>query len=381
VNDGLHDLKWNAIAYAIVAGVSVIALVVMWFLVPALSERWLPIQRLRPGSWTGQEVFISICATFGFPLLIVQGLIAVGFFLPLIGPSPDLERMTPELREYVQRCAVISSPLSLTVILAFLFYLLYIRIGDRPHQYGLTWARWPNNVALGLAVFVPVTPIVLGIFALLTFLLPSTIHQMVAQGRHDPPFWEWTLMGFQATIAAPILEEVLVRGILLGWLRRASLVGHVVLVASSVFLVGHDVVPFNLDSGRFEVNYEKVLPSFFAVTLAFGYAYWMHKLKRDFDLDEMETQDWMLEPSPEPSERDEARQYKWSHANSYLAIYGSAMWFAVIHPWPAPVPLFLFGLVLGWIAYRTQSLVGPITLHVALNLLSFIALYGSVATR
>ena len=37
-------------------------------------------------------------------------------------------------------------------------------------------------------------------------------------------------------------------------------------------------------------------------------------------------------------------------------------------------------LVLGWLKYRTQSLIAPITFHALFNLIAFTALYGSVHT-
>jgi membrane protease YdiL (CAAX protease family) len=49
------------------------------------------------------------------------------------------------------------------------------------------------------------------------------------------------------------------------------------------------------------------------------------------------------------------------------AVYSTAALFASIHPWPTPVALFVLGLGLGWLAYRTQSLVGPMVLHALFN--------------
>lgn len=51
------------------------------------------------------------------------------------------------------------------------------------------------------------------------------------------------------------------------------------------------------------------------------------------------------------------------------AIYGVALLFAASHSfaWPSPVPLFPLGIALGYLAYRTQSLVAPIVLHTVFN--------------
>ena len=52
-----------------------------------------------------------------------------------------------------------------------------------------------------------------------------------------------------------------------------------------------------------------------------------------------------------------------------LSVYGSAMLWSMMHyeAWPAPIPLFLLGLALGWLALRTQSLIGPMVLHSLFN--------------
>ena len=60
--------------------------------------------------------------------------------------------------------------------------------------------------------------------------------------------------------------------------------------------------------------------------------------------------------------------------NQPRAIFATALLFACVHDWPTPVPLFLLGLLLGWLAYRTQGLVAPITLHVLFNATSCIQL-------
>jgi hypothetical protein len=51
------------------------------------------------------------------------------------------------------------------------------------------------------------------------------------------------------------------------------------------------------------------------------------------------------------------------------ALLGTALLFAAAHSfaWPTPVPLFVLALGLGWLAHRTQSLVGPIVVHAAFN--------------
>jgi membrane protease YdiL (CAAX protease family) len=54
------------------------------------------------------------------------------------------------------------------------------------------------------------------------------------------------------------------------------------------------------------------------------------------------------------------------------AVYSSAAFFATVHSavWPSPVPLFLFGLGLGWLAVRTRGVLVPVIVHGLFNAVS-----------
>ena len=69
------------------------------------------------------------------------------------------------------------------------------------------------------------------------------------------------------------------------------------------------------------------------------------------------------------------RWFSWKIACARWSIVGTSMFFALVHgAWPTPIALFFLGLVLGWLAYRTQSLVPAIVVHGLFNLVSFLAL-------
>ena len=58
------------------------------------------------------------------------------------------------------------------------------------------------------------------------------------------------------------------------------------------------------------------------------------------------------------------------------AVFSSATVFALVHAhvWPSPVPLFVLGLVLGWLALRTGGLLAPVALHALFNAVGFVEL-------
>ena len=314
-------------------------------------------------------MFLAFCVLIGFPEFITAILFYMGSFAPLLGPAPDMEQPGPSFGYYHFRCSSIASPLTLTVVLWTLFGFLFARRGTRPAHYGLTPARWPANLALGLLAFILATPIILGVHLAMTLAAPTRTSPVVEIFKRDVFAWEWLLLANSLVVAAPLLEEIVFRGILLGWLRRASLAGHLAIVMMTVGVAASAGVYFTDPQDKTTVF--DLSPVLFASLLAVGYGFQLCRLARLFQLGEEEIQAWQPDPT-EMRRSDEPSLDAWKEANANLAIYGSAMLFASFHSpaWPAPIPLFLMGLVLGALARRTQSLIGPIA--------SLIALYGSV---
>jgi membrane protease YdiL (CAAX protease family) len=58
------------------------------------------------------------------------------------------------------------------------------------------------------------------------------------------------------------------------------------------------------------------------------------------------------------------------------ALFGTSALFGAIHSnvWPSPVALFVLALGLGWLAWRTRSLAGPMLLHGLFNGIACVAL-------
>jgi membrane protease YdiL (CAAX protease family) len=70
------------------------------------------------------------------------------------------------------------------------------------------------------------------------------------------------------------------------------------------------------------------------------------------------------------------RQLQMPSARAGSAIWATAMLFAALHSgvWPSPIPLFVLGLGLGYVAWRTRSILAPILIHGMFNAVSLIAL-------
>jgi membrane protease YdiL (CAAX protease family) len=261
----------------------------------------------------------------------------------------------------------------------------------RPRLYGLHRARGIANVAVGLLGFVVVTPVVLAVFFLIEYTTVRETHPLLSLlTAHDCPLLRGLLV-FKACLAAPILEETFFRGILLGWLRRGFLIGQLVFLAAGLILAifqsqrepGNEDGPFTL------------LGFLVAVTLVAVYGIWIVVLISRH-LQTVEEVSWFrvrwgdfLEAdrnfTPPPPDEIVARsalfgqRFKtWEQATLRSAIYGSAMLFGLMHGQREMVPMVILGLFQGWLAMRTNSLVGPIVLHVAFNVVAVVVLFTSV---
>ena len=69
--------------------------------------------------------------------------------------------------------------------------------------------------------------------------------------------------------------------------------------------------------------------------------------------------------------------WRWlPYPNAGRSIYATSLLFAAVHSavWPSPIPIFVLSLGLGFVAYRTQSVVPSIACHMLFNLISCIAM-------
>jgi len=212
---------------------------------------------------------------------------------------------------------------------------------NRPLPVGTAFVRATTLAILAWAV---ITPFVLGaIHGLVNWLfieLELTPEQHPLTQMAHGAAWEQVSFLLQACLAAPIIEEIFFRGILLSWMIGARERDTGGLQAQPLFppaarplvVLAIAVVDCALRA--------KAGPLIFAAVLSLGLAtLWLvvRKGKRHF-----------------------------------LAIYVSATAFALGHSgvWPSPIPLFFLGLGLGWLAVRTRGVFVPIVVHGLFNAIS-----------
>jgi membrane protease YdiL (CAAX protease family) len=299
----------------------------------------VPRQRRRAVPWTIGEVIGAWAIYLLAVPVCVQFLTGAGFFRFVYGDAVtgDSAGRLLGVRQFIW-----ASPIAIPFQLAGIVGLLCAVSGTRPYQLGLTLHRAGRNIVLGFLTWLAAVPLILAFNLLVTFLYEQWFnatpekHALEELGRSHPLVFEWVLLVVSAVIVAPILEELVFRGVLLRWLsvHRQGADGVMAVALLLALTSRASMLEAAIQSHDAPTLQLALQPMLFVLVAAVGYV--GIRLRR--------------------------------YGAQVGAIYASAMLFAVIHPdWPAPIPLFVLGLVLGWLAYRTQSLVAPIVLHALFN--------------
>jgi membrane protease YdiL (CAAX protease family) len=219
----------------------------------------------------------------------------------------------------------------------------------RPDQLGLTRRRFGRNVLAGLVGWLLLSPPVFAIFQLLRY--PSSQsgehtveHHALEKIAHQQLFpAEWVMLFFTAMVAAPIVEELIFRGVLQPWLAARRWGGHAAMLGALVLAVVFRWQPLR-DAWPEGISAlaTAATPALFVLVLTPIYLLVC----------------WRSRTPLGP------------------ALFGTSLLFACIHAtvWPTPVPLFVLSLGLSFLAYRSDSLVGPIVLHGLFNGVSCVQL-------
>jgi membrane protease YdiL (CAAX protease family) len=295
--------------------------------------------------WSGWEIAIGLCLVLVvWPAVVMQLLDGVGFFPWFY--SVDVIALARDGRSAQALLAQARLVLWLSC-LAFPFQVVTIPVlfnlvsGTRPYQLGLTCHRGLQNLLVGGSAAFLLTPLVYGIHIAVTVLFsrwgqgPGEDHPLVLL-RHGIRPTEVAALVFTVLVAAPVLEELLVRGVLQRWCARRPWGGHLALALALATALAKrwDGITRALGHEPGLLLHE-LSPALFVLALVPSYLVV-----------------WKVSRSPFGP-----------------ALFGTALLFAAGHAvvWPSPVALFVLALGLGQLAHRTQSLIGPIVVHASFN--------------
>ncbi len=193
---------------------------------------------------------------------------------------------------------------------------------------GLSLDHCRRNVGLGVAAFFVATPYVMAVQLVAVTIFPRNsrhkLEKMLREGLHAGDI---ALAYLSAALLAPLVEEILFRGILQGWLTRLQRKPEPTLGVSELLIDPIEPVPRPPSQPRLIKRLLPRLPNL----PGFG-------------------------PTA-PSGR------------SSLPIVLTSLIFALIHAdqMPAPFAIFVLSLVLGWIKEASGSLLPGIILHALFN--------------
>ena len=217
------------------------------------------------------------------------------------------------------------------------------------------WVDVPGDVKLGLAGYFTMVAPVFAVQFLVTQLLEyehPLIEMLIAEAT--PQFWIAAI--FSAVVVAPVVEEFLFRLLLQGWLERVMALPRLSTTSETAEENSLGTSP--------QAEGPESMP---AADVAEEGSAWQHA---------SDTQ--RLSPYASPLAEDLLAAGKARSANhiSWLPILLSSFPFAAMHfgQGPAPIPLFVLALGLGYIYQRTHRILPCMALHGLFNGYSLLVL-------
>jgi membrane protease YdiL (CAAX protease family) len=385
----IQQLRLNLESYLILLAATALPAAVLWFFY-VRPQPLLPPQRHRYVAWGGPEILLLFFLVMLFwPAVADWFLSRTGFLRWLYGPEPH-DPMYEALRKLADDwrllwTTVLAWPMQIASVLAILMddalrkladdrRLLWTTVlawpmqiasvlailhglsGAKAYQLGLSFHNLARDLLLGWIGWAVFAPVVLCCHIGTDWIFRSAWggtpeeHPLLRIFEASPLRLEWIVIIASATILAPVLEELLFRGVLQRWFAARPWGGGVASSAALVFtllLRGSKMAEAWQGKDRVRFLHESAPVFFASLMIAVCWAF------------EWAAGKWLV------------------RRREFRAIYGTALLFAMFHAsvWPTPIPLFLLAIGLGYLAYRTQSVVGPIVMHVLFNTIACIALF------
>jgi membrane protease YdiL (CAAX protease family) len=274
--------------------------------------------------------------------------------------------------------AVVAFPFQIATIIVIL-----VAGGARLADMALTTRYFGRNLLLAILGWFLLAPSVLFLNLLVNlvyrvlFHLREEEHPMMRLMLSGPSTVELVLIAVTAIVAAPILEELLFRGVLQPWFAGRRDRGLFALVAALGMAAVQRWPKLHASwaaEGRVAALQEAtaigfvlaMIPGYF-LARQIGRVLFVSGMREAYRTTLAESIGVSAPQirSPEQGAMDQAG-----------AIYATSLLFASAHSfaWPTPISLFVLALGLGLLVYRTQSIVGSITLHALFNSISVVLL-------
>src|SRR5271157_1006010 len=247
------------------------------------------------------------------------------------GPGPEAP---PEqsLAELMFQSAL-SNGLLLVLVPAF----VWLTTGAGLADLGLYRQEWPRQMGIGVRAAILMTPPVGAIQFLAVRIWRSQTHPVEQMVLEKLAPGVAILAVLSTMVLAPLIEELLFRGILQRWLGG--------------FVEDRPLPTTTIQENGRSASLEPESSSFF------------------LDSNDPPTESTAIGPVSEISLSDHHLQEQPSSRSSNLPILLTSIFFAAMHlpQWPAPIAIFLLSMALGTVFQRTGSLLASITMHATFN--------------
>jgi membrane protease YdiL (CAAX protease family) len=369
----------------------------IWAIRALIAGRLFPPMQERPVPWTGWQLIILVLLVQLFwPTIIYWTIHQSGLLESDSSQSDPLGRDRANLW-----VSFATFPFQIASIILLLVGVSRARLADM----GLTTRYFGRNLLLALLGWLLLAPAVLLLNLIINLLyrflfqVHEEEHPMMRLMISGPSTFELVLVVITAILAAPILEELLFRGVLQPWFAGRQQRGLIALVAALA------LATFSRSSKIFDALSNRGIMAALQEGMAIGFVLLMipgYFLARELGrvLFVNLTSTYSSDPAPQDAWLQEgittspghvsdeslvtqsidAEQLAHSREKNAMnqagAIYATSLLFAAAHSfaWPTPISLFVLALGLGFLVYRTQSIVGSITLHALFNSIAVVIL-------
>jgi membrane protease YdiL (CAAX protease family) len=305
----------------------------LWRGTPLLEDKPVPSVTVVP--WGGTTVFLVIVLYLSVNMSVSR------IYAAITGrqaPSSTAQRASPEERRGTEPAKAEKQPgdqprqsqeevlLQLAIINGLLLLLvpatLQVTSGASLAELGVSFEGWRRPVATGVVAALLMTPGVYAVQSLSVRVWQPQTHPVEEMVLDNFTVGAALMAVVSTMLLAPMIEELLFRGVLQGWLSRLF----------------SDRSSMHADRGR-------------------------------HPLDKTNLSDWMVDetlPRDRPVVGGGGDQLGLASA---LSILMTSLFFAGMHlpQWPAPIAIFLLSLALGAIYQRTGRLLASIAMHGTFN--------------
>ena len=392
----------------------------IWTVRALMQRRLFPPVRERRIPWTGlQLIFLVLSVELFLPGLVAMAAHQTGLLdrAPPASQAEDTDGGTEQnpddassqspATDSLDRerskvwLAAVTFPFQIVTIIGFLVVVSGARLSDM----GLTGCYFGRNVLLGVIGWVLLAPIVLVLNLVISLLYFNLLrvrveeHPVTRLMQTETNRLELTLIVFIAVVAAPFLEELMLRGVLQPWFALRRHRGLIALGAALVLATSwrwtkmqtaftHEGLIAALEEGMAIGFVLLMIPGYFLTRQVVRLVL---TLRLSSSLSEPPPRSAVpnegIQPHPADSVTDQLPPLKIemdrlvcsreaNAMNQAGAIYATSLLFAAAHSfaWPTPISLFVLALGLGYLVFRTQSIIGSITLHAFFNSISVVVL-------